>query len=388
MKTLKPETNLRFHIFVCNKINDPPITPTGLINPLSLRLVLGKYQKMILRKIFSCLMLSIALMLNACNPTTNVQPEPAIISNLHPNQVEISPTSWPTITPFPAWTPMSGCPGSPYSLGYTDYVYPANISARLSSLIQDLVSQDPVVSAAAATWISGYGQEAIYAIPYLVSISGDETALQYQSGFPTTPGTEAIKAIALIGGNCAVLALRTILENGEFISRVHVAQYLGDSLDPGVLAILYDLLKDDEWMVRDNALYSLGTMIHNQVYDQDTLDILTSIANNADEDLDIRTHSIRNIGYFAQIQASEKDQAVNLLLQYAHDNNSRIRENTAMALNNINTPEVIETLISMLQDQDPLVSNYASESLVNLTSQNFGQDYNQWNAWWKSQGKE
>jgi len=209
--------------------------------------------------------------------------------------------------------------------------------------------------------------------------------LQYQSGFPTTPGIEAIKAIAQIGGKCAVLAMRTILENGEFITRVHVAQYLGDVRDSAVLGLIYDLLYDEEWMVQDNALNSLGTLIYNQIYDQHTLNILTGIATNADEDLDLRTRSIKDIGLFAQTQSSEKDQAINLLIQIANDQNSRIRENAAIALYNINTPEVIETLISMLQDQDPLVLVYASESLKNLTGQNFGENFKKWNQWWKSQ---
>lgn len=338
-----------------------------------------------LRKLFLCLLLSIALLLNACAPITQIQQEPAIISSSQPNDEGLSPTFWPTITPFSTRTPIIDCPGSPYTFGDTDYAYPTDISGELISLIQELVSPDPVTSAAAATWIPRCGQEAIYAIPYLVSISGDEAALQYQSGFPTTPGIEAIKAIAQIGGKCAVLAMRTILENGEFITRVHVAQYLGDVRDSAVLGLIYDLLDDEEWMVRDNALNSLGTLIYNQIYDQHTLNILTGIATDADEDLDLRTRSIKDIGLFAQTQSSEKDQAINLLIQIANDQNSRIRENAAIALYNINTPEVIETLISMLQDQDPLVLVYASESLKNLTGQNFGENFKKWNQWWKSQ---
>ena len=358
----------------------------GLIIKYSIRT--KEDEKMTFRKAFLYLPTTIALLLSACNPTNLIQPEPAIIPSPPPNEVELSPTPRPTITPFPTRTPLSGCPGSPYTIGYTDYKYPADIDARLSSLIQDLTSPDPVASAAAATWIPEYGEEAVFAIPYLVSISGDETALQYQSGFPTTPGTEAIKAIAQIGGNCAVMAFRIILENGEAITRDHAAQYLGDTVDPGAIELLYELLKDEEWIVRDNALYSLGTLIYNQVYDQNTLDVLIGIATNEEEDLDIRTHSIKVIGLFAQTQASEKDNAINLLLEFADDENSRIRENTAIALEKINTPEVIKTLIFMLKDQDPLVVIYTSESLKNLTGQDFGQDYKTWNEWWNSKGQE
>lgn len=372
---------------IYKKIDDPVIITFVLSQQLTLQLILGKDEKMTLRKVFLYLLPPILLLLSACNSVISIQPEPTTISSSPPIEVEISPTSWPTITPFPTRTPISGCPGSPYSLGYTDYQYPEDISVKLSSFIKDLTSLDPVTSAAAATWIPGYGQEAVYAIPYLVSISGDETALQYQSGFPTTPGIEAIKAITQIGGNCAVMALSTILDHGESITRAHVAQYLGDTLDPGVLQIIYDLLNDDEWMVRDNTLFSLGTLIFNQVYDQHTLDILIGIATNADEDLDIRTHSIKVIGIFAQNQTSQRDQAIKLLLLFANDQNSRIREITAMALYNVNTPEVVETLISMLQDQDPLVLFYASESLVNLTGKDLGQDFMKWNEWWNSQGE-
>jgi len=225
----------------------------------------------------------------------------------------------------------------------------------------------------------------VHAIPYLVNLADDETPLQWQRGFPTTPGNEAILAIAEIGGKCGVLALKTILEKGNAITRAHAAQSLGNTLDPDALEILYDLLDDSEWMVRDNALYSLATLISNQIYDQSTLEKLIRIAEDINEDIELRTLAVRVIGIFAKEQTAEKDQAVDLLRQFAEDQNTHIRREVALILNDINEPRAIEILIFLVQDEDALVRAYALESLVNLTGQDFGEDVLKWSEWWKSQ---
>jgi HEAT repeat protein len=224
----------------------------------------------------------------------------------------------------------------------------------------------------------------VHAIPFLVVLSSDDTALQWQSGFPTTPGTEAIQAIAEIKGKCAVLALKTILDNGDQITRDHAAQFLGNTLDPDALKILYALLHDADWAVRDNALYSLATLISNQIYDQYTLEKLIEVATNSNEDSEIRFSAARDIGIVAKNQITAKDQAIDVLLQLTKDPQPSIRSGVAQILGDFNEPRVIETLISLLQDQDSLVKSYAAYSLANLTGQDFGQDYVKWNEWWKS----
>jgi HEAT repeat protein len=333
----------------------------------------------------------IALLLSACSPPATVQSTPTLTPTATPSlppTLTITPTLMPTATPSLPPTPTitsAVCPGSPYSLYYTNYIVPSDISSKLRSLIQDLSSPDPVTRASAATWIKGYGQEAVHAIPFLVILSKDETSLQWQSGFPTSPGNEAIRAIAEIKGKCAVLALKSILDNGEQITRDHAAQFLGNTLDPDALTILYDLLHDADWAVRDNALSSLGTLISNQIYDQYTLESLIAIATNSNEDSGIRNSAADGIASFAKNQTTEKGQAIDVLLQLAKDPNYSIRTGVAYNLRCCNEPMVIETLIFLLQDQDSVVMSYAADSLANLTGEDFGQDYVKWNEWWKSQ---
>lgn len=297
-----------------------------------------------------------------------------------------TPLSDPTTTPEPSpSTIVTPCPGSPYSLNSTSYTIPADTSAKLKSLIQQMSDPDPVIRASAATWIEGTGQEAELAIPFLVVLSRDQAKIKWQTGYSTTPGTEAINAIAAIKGDCGFLALRTIAEGDDQISRDRAIQILGNTYNPAALKILYDLLHDSNLDVRSNALYSLGALISNQVYDDNSLENLMAVAVNNNENDDIRSMAMKDIGFVGINKITARDQAIDVLLLLTKDSEPSIRSGAAQVLSGFNDPIVIDTLIFMLQDQDSLVTFYAADSLAKITGKNFGNNYGMWKAWWSTQ---
>jgi HEAT repeat protein len=314
-------------------------------------------------------------------PTQNPTQEPAQAPTATLAQVPV-PTN--TSEPSPA-NPAPDCPGGPYSLNATDYTLPAGISPKLKSLIQDLSSPDPVARVTAIASIKGSGEEAVQAIPFLVVLSKDETPLKWHSGFSTTPGKEAINALADIKGECAFLALKTIAENGDQVTLNYAVQALGNSDNPDALKILYDLLHDTNFEVRFNAVYALGTLISNQVYDDNSLENLMAVAINNNESDDIRIMAEKDIGLLGINLSTSKDQAMYVLLLLTKDPKPSIRSGTAQVLRDFNDPKVIETLISMLRDENSLVAFYAADSLTKITGKDFGKDYGEWDKWWKSQ---
>jgi hypothetical protein len=349
------------------------------------------------RQTIAILVLLVSLAISGCGqrpasagmlPPTPLRATPAQESTRVPVQAPSAthtPAPVPTRTSEPTSTnPVPDCPGSPYSLISTDYTVPADTSAQLKSLIQQLSSNDQVVKASAASWINESGQEAVQAIPFLVVLSKDETRIKWKSGFMTTPGTEAVNAIAGIKGECAFLALKTIAENGDQITRDHAVQALGASADPAALKILYDLLNDSNFDIQFNALYSLGTLFSNQVYDDYSLENLMEVAVNSNEENDIRIMAEKDIGLLGINQSTAKDQVIYVLLLLTKDSKPSIRSGAAQVLRDFNDPTVIETLINLLRDENSLVTIYAADSLAKLTGKDFGKDYEKWNAWWKS----
>ena len=340
------------------------------------------------------LVLVVSLFISGCEPRqasapsltpTPIPPtltqKPALIPSATP-----SPLPVPTSTSEPASTiTASACPGSPYSVDSTDYTLPADTSSKLKSLIQQLSSPDPLIRISAATSIKETGPEALQAMPFLVVLSRDETKLKWQNGFSTTPGAEAINAIADIKGECAFLALKTIAEGGDQIARGHAVQVLGNTIKAGALKVLYDLLHDPNFQVRYNALYSLGTLISNQVYDDALLENLVEVATNSNEADDIRFMAEKDIGLVGINQPSTSGQAIDVLLLLTKDPKPSIRSDTAQVLRDFKDPTVIETLIFLLQDQNSLVTFYAADSLAKMTGKNFGKDYGMWKAWWSTQ---
>lgn len=346
------------------------------------------------QRTIAVLVLLVSLAISGCQPGQTPG------TTLPPTPFPPTPTRMPEQTPAPTLTPLpvatnppqatrpvalAGCPGSPYSLHDTGYAVPADLSSGLKAQILELSSTDPLTRITAARSIKGYGEEAVQALPFLVILSQDQARLKWQSGFSTTPGAEAITAIADVKGACAVLALQTILDNGDQATRPQAAQTLGNSLDPGALDILYALLHDADFGVRYNALYSLGVLISNQVYDQASLENLIEVATKAHEDDGIRLLAASDIGLIATNDETAKDQAIDALVQLTGDPLPSIRSGVAQTLRDFDEPKVIEALISLLQDQNSLVTFYAADSLKKLTGQDFGKDYEKWNEWWMAQ---
>jgi hypothetical protein len=135
------------------------------------------------------------------------------------------------------------------------------------------------------------------------------------------------------------------------------------------LSSINELIHDSDSNVRLYTVGSLGSLLSQDIYDENTVNTLIQIALNGQEDPNVRVLAA------TYITDDIKDKAVEVLLKLTKDPEFIIRENAADLLGNFNEPTVIETLISLLRDTNTFVRSSASLSLTKLTGQDFGEDY-------------
>ena len=157
----------------------------------------------------------------------------------------------------------------------------ANIPSDIRSQVRRLYSSDPIQRALGANCLGKMGAEAVPAVPFLIGILDDETALEWRHGknIPargTSPAEEAENALEEIG-KPAVDPLIAALKNQNSDIRGRAARALGTIRDTRAVDPLIAALKDENSGVRGRAARALqeitGKMFRqNQVKWQDWWD--------------------------------------------------------------------------------------------------------------------
>src|SRR5437764_7622324 len=147
-------------------------------------------------------------------------------------------------------------------------------AAEVGGHVSELSSPDPVKRATAACALKRMGARATAAIPSLVGLLADDTSIEpircedvgaYKSSEKTSPGEEAAKALAAMGG-AAVAPLSDALGNSNWKVRKVAAWALGEirsanAADRKVrVERLTAALGDAQWEVRSNAAWALGEL--------------------------------------------------------------------------------------------------------------------------------
>jgi HEAT repeat protein len=307
---------------------------------------------------------------------------------------------------------------------------------QLQILIEELESPDLVARGSAAYRIGQLGPNAVSAVPFLIERLGDGWGLEWRSGAygrPTSPGEEAMIALTKIG-KLSVQQLINALQNEDMSIRAHAAEALGIIGDRSAVEPLIRTLKDKEYFVCGYAAWALA-----EIGDERMFEPLRTIWKEL-EDKDIREDEIhikiafglakmadvRALSLLANQSSSELNgtyarealrkigkPAVQTLIKVAKDKNKDrdIRNNAVTALGDIGDLRAVEPLIALLKegdlsvwealvdigdqsvikpcielltDEDPNIRYQANHVLLNITGQDFGEDYDKWTKWYES----
>jgi len=199
---------------------------------------------------------------------------------------------------------------------------PADIPTGVKRQIERLYSSAPKARAEAVGELRRMGKQAIPAIPFLVTMLGDDTAFPLRlpppsfplSWFSSTP--------------------RTI---GEW-----VAMALEKIGKPATDALM-DALKDNDWKVRANAIWAL-TVEENF----DRLEALLFVALK-EEHPKVREYAAKALGKLAGERWLENPDAVETLIATLNDEHLNVRTEAAGALGTIKDQRAVEPLIAALK---------------------------------------
>jgi hypothetical protein len=128
----------------------------------------------------------------------------------------------------------------------------------LKRKVEALYSPKPIDRVVAVLEIKGMGRKAVSAIPFLIALLGDSTAVEL-GPTPSTwtcAGIEAARVLVKLGVP-SVEPLIDALKDKEPLVRQRAAWVLGEIKDPRAIEPLIGALKDDDFIVRGNAASAL-----------------------------------------------------------------------------------------------------------------------------------
>lgn len=276
--------------------------------------------------------------------------------------------------------------------------------------LQRMTNSDPQERAWAAYQLGKIGPAATAAIPALVELLRDDSAVLlsryvgggYQSSSASSPGEEAAQALAKIG-NEAVPALTAALQQPSPVTRRFAVRALGQIGELRTIPAMLPLFDDEDRQVRAAVAIALGNYRHPQaaqlildalpaatvrarsgmVYAlgqiNDVIAVPVLIERVAHEEVDVRVAIMHALGRLRD------GRAIETLLQGLLDSDDIVRANAANALSNYYQPEVIGALIKVLTDTSSRVREASHESLQNMSGQQLPPDPAIWQQWWQQQ---
>jgi len=276
-----------------------------------------------------------------------------------------------------------------------------------------LYHEDPIERAWAAHQLAKIGQGAAPAIPYLVELLDDETAVLlsrylgggYHSSSDTTPADEAARALAKIGGAANPSLIDATKDKNPNTRRL-AAKSLGQIGNIESIPHLIKLLDDEDRRVRATSAIALGNYHHPRAA-QIIIDAIPNADASARADMIYALAQINDIivvPYLIQRLPEEEPnvraaivhalgklrdaRTLDVLMKSLSDKDPVVRANSVYALGNYYAPRVIEGLITTLDDEDTQVREAAVESLATLTGKQYEMDKQKWEQWWEVQKQE
>lgn len=245
-----------------------------------------------------------------------------------------------------------------------------SISADVADKIKALASSNPVERASAAARLGR--ASAVTAIPSLIQMLGDDTAITPQGNWETgswtpalqtfkhpSPGEEAALALAAMG-KFAVEPLVAILNDTNPSVRRNAAWALGEirgshSVDRTVaVEPLIAALRDEDWWVRKAAARALGEIRTARA-------VGPLVAALEDGNWNVREMAAWALGEMKDARAVSR-----LSAALVKDERWSVRSRTASALGEIRDPLAVEALTAALNDEDQRVRNKAEWALAEI----------------------
>jgi hypothetical protein len=245
---------------------------------------------------------------------------------------------------------------------------PSNVPADVRHTIMILGSADAIERANAACSLGKMGNVAVVAIPSLIELFSDTTAIRSISCWAghewnpkgedakdSSPGKEAAKSVAAMG-QYALAPLIAALSDERWAVRSNAAWALGEmreghktnrtsAIDP-LIATLNDVRSE----VRATAAEALGEIAHPRAVD-------ALIGALADPDWQVRWKAS-----WALAELKDK-KAVEMLIITLNDNSAEVRVAVADALGEIKDSRAVTALKASLKDESSAVRERARKAL-------------------------
>jgi len=214
---------------------------------------------------------------------------------------------------------------------------PSDMPAKVREQVEKLYASDPRARGEAATRLGNLGNRAAEAIPFLISMLGDNTPIPgyFSHGPPPSVGYLASDGLVCLG-KPAVEPLIAALKDEHRTLRANAVRALAYQHDPRTVGPLIDALADDEREIRLTAAYGLS-------HYQEARLVEPWIKALKDEYVEVRKYASGSLGWLGDRRAVEP------LIAALTDGDSWVREDAVESLGQIGDPRAIEPLKAMLE---------------------------------------
>jgi HEAT repeat protein len=230
-------------------------------------------------------------------------------------------------------------------------------SPEVRRLLGDSQSSDAVNRAYAAILCGSMADKSAPKIPFLITLLGDDTTLQWvvngAPGATTSPREEAVKALGKIG-KPAIEALLALCDKGDSTAKHSICEVLQNTTDAHAFDLLIQSLSNEYGGVRAGAARALGN-----IKDRRAVPALISALRN-DGDASTRSCAASALGDIGATDAIKP-----LLDSFLGDNAVNVRVAALKSLGQLKCTSV-EPIINALNDKSGDVRVSATSALGQL----------------------
>lgn len=246
---------------------------------------------------------------------------------------------------------------------------PSKAAAGVQKHIEALRSPDASKREAAACELGKLGRGAVEAVPALIEVLGDDTAIDPQQSCRKahrpgatrspnfarahgefTPGEAALEALVAIG-EPAVEPVSAALKAGQRNARKNAARVLASVTDSRAVEPLIAALKDEAWQVRSEAAVALSNY-------RDERAVEPLVAALKDSSWEVRADAVVALANF------KDERAVEPLISAARDQSWQVRMDAVVSLAHLKDSRATASLINALKDEAWQVRMEAATALA------------------------
>ncbi len=162
--------------------------------------------------------------------------------------------------------------------------------------------------------------------------------------------------------------------------RLETIQAFGDLQDARLVEPLIDILQNtqEELYIRSSAAWALGKQAGDLRIIQPLIEALQV------DNISIREGAIFSLGQVARITGAESDSRAFDALVHALDHPEELlRVAAVQSIGWVADDRVVALLLHALNDESLLVRHHAREHLIRITGVDFGENIEQWQAWYE-----